>query len=168
VLHALAAALATVFVVQGENMYPSLKAQQRVEFDTRAYAHAHPRVGDIVLIRPPKGAAESRCGSPRQPGDRLCVMPYGGPDRRSLRFVTRVVAVGGDRISLERGRLIRNGRRDHRKGCTGTGCTFNGTITVPAGHVYVLGDNRGASDDSRFWGALPAKQVLGRYVRTLP
>jgi signal peptidase I len=46
-------------------------------------------------------------------------------------------------------------------------CTFPRTITVPAGHVYLLGDNRGASDDSRFWGAVPVAQVLGRYARTV-
>ena len=46
-------------------------------------------------------------------------------------------------------------------------CDYPRTITVPAGHVYILGDNRGASDDSRFWGAVPVAQVLGRYVRTV-
>jgi signal peptidase I len=165
---ALVVAATEIFVVKGENMYPTLKINQRVEFDTAAKATQHPRVGDIVLIRPPRGAALSRCGAPREPAGGLCVKPYGGPDKKSLPFVTRVVALGGDRISLRSGKFTRNGRLERRKGCSFTGCTFKGTITVPAGHVYLAGDNRGSSDDSRFWGALPIAQVLGRYVRTLP
>jgi signal peptidase I len=65
--------------------------------------------------------------------------------------------------------VIRNGRRETRKNIRSCrhddACTLPRTITVPQGHVYVAGDNRPSSDDSRFWGALPLSQVLGRYVR---
>jgi signal peptidase I len=85
--------------------------------------------------------------------------------------VARIVAVGGDRISIRRGRVVRNGKletRKHLRKCKrDQACDYPRTITVPAGHVYILGDNRGASDDSRFWGAVPVSQVLGRYVRTV-
>ena len=169
-IQALAALLAAtsgeVFVIQGENMSPTLEIGQRVEFDMFAYTRQRPQVGDIVLVHPPRGAADNRCGSPREPARRLCVKPFGGPDRK-FRFVTRVVAVGGDRISLRRGRFTRNGKLERRTGCREVGCTFRGTITVPAGHVYLAGDNRGSSDDSRFWGAVPSAQVLARFVRKL-
>ena len=72
-------------------------------------------------------------------------------------------------MTFKRGLLIRNGRRERRKTvsrCDGDVCTYRETITVPAGHVYVAGDNRGSSDDSRIWGALPIDQLVGRYVRT--
>ncbi|MGN6814781.1 MAG: signal peptidase I [Solirubrobacterales bacterium] len=36
------------------------------------------------------------------------------------------------------------------------------TITIPPGHYFMLGDNRGASDDSRFWGPVPADWILGK------
>ena len=161
-----------IFVVLSENMSPRLNINQRIEFDMDAYKTQAPRVGDIVLIHPPRGAALGRCGSPRQPvAGQLCVKPFGGPDPESLRFIMRVVAVGGDRISLRRGRVVRNGTLERRRGlsaCTiDEGCTFPRTITVPAGHVYLLGDNRPSSDDSRFWGALPTAQLVGRYVRTV-
>src|SRR4051812_22718447 len=176
-----AAALATaallaqteVFVIQGENREPRLHVNQRVEFDRAAYHSAPPQVGDIVLIQPPRGAALERCGAPRHPtAKQLCVKPFGGGDPESLPFVTRIVAVGGDRIRFRGGRTIRNGTLETRRNirrCRGAefACSYRRAITVPEGHVYVAGDNRPSSDDSRFWGALPVAQVLGRYVRTL-
>ena len=44
---------------------------------------------------------------------------------------------------------------------------FPKTITVPKGHLDMLGDNRGASDDSRFWGSVPEDSVIGRYWFTI-
>ncbi|RKQ90327.1 signal peptidase I [Solirubrobacter pauli] len=156
------------FVIKSTNMSPRLEVNQRVEFDLAAYANQEPKVGDIVLLHPPVGAAEERCGNRPKPRA-ACTKPYGGPDT-SVRFVDRVVAVGGDRISFRRGRVVRNGTLETRKlvrSCSDVdACSFPRTITVPEGHVYVAGDNRGGSDDSRFWGALPIDQVLGRYVRT--
>ena len=40
-------------------------------------------------------------------------------------------------------------------------CDFPGAVRVPADGYFVLGDNRGASDDSRFWGPVPDKWVIG-------
>jgi signal peptidase I len=161
-----------VVTVRAENMSPRLEINERVEFDLAAYDAARPDVGDIVLIRPPPGAiTESQCGSPRRPRpDELCVRPSGRPAPERVRFITRIVALGGDRVRFRRGRVIRNGVLERRRGirvCPYGECTYRRAITVPAGHVYVAGDNRFASDESRFWGALPEDQVLGRYIRTV-
>jgi signal peptidase I len=159
------------FVVKAENMTPRLNLNQRVEFDLAAYATQPPQVGDIVLIHPPRGAHLERCGSPRHAApEKLCIAPFGGPDT-TVKFVMRVVATAGDRVTFRRGLVLRNGTPERRKnirrcGDAENGCYYRETITVPARHVYVAGDNRGSSDDSRFWGALPTAQVLGRYVRT--
>ena len=155
------------FIIKSENMSPRLNINHRVEFDMAAYATRPPEVGDIVILHPPVGARAERCGNRPRPGA-ACAKPFGGPDA-SVRFVDRVVAVGGDRVSFRRGRFVRNGKPETRKNipkCRAVdGCRFPRTITVPDGHVYVLGDNRESSDDSRYWGALPIAQVLGRYVR---
>ena len=157
-----------VYVIRSENMLPRLAPGQRVEIDLTAYASRAPDIGHIVLLHPPTGASTNECGDePLRPGA-ACAIPSGGADT-TVTYISRIVAVGGDRISLRRGRVIRNGKRETRKNLRrcprDAGCTFPRTITVPAGHVYVAGDNRGASDDSRFWGAVPVSQVLGRYVR---
>ena len=84
-----------------------------------------------------------------------------------MTFVKRIVAEGGDRISMRDGKIIRNGKPETTKGpqvCEESdGCDYPREITVPEGHFFALGDNRGASDDSRFWGPVPEDQVIGRY-----
>jgi len=41
-------------------------------------------------------------------------------------------------------------------------CNMPKTIRLPPGNYFMLGDNRGASDDSRFWGPVPKQQILGK------
>src|SRR3954451_3944955 len=91
------------FIIKGENMYQRLKINQRFEFDMAAYTTQPPQVGDIVILHPPVGAEQNRCGNHPKPGA-ACAKPFGGPDT-SVRFVDRVVGVGGDRISFRRGRI---------------------------------------------------------------
>ena len=49
-----------------------------------------------------------------------------------------------------------------------TNCDFPVSVRVPAGQYYVLGDNRGVSDDSRFWGPVPASSIIGVVVHCGP
>ena len=83
-------------------------------------------------------------------------------------FVKRVVAGPGDLISLVDGHVVRNGVREsdaYIAPCgPGSSCSFPTPVRVPAGEYYVLGDNRGSSDDSRFWGPVPAAWIIGTVV----
>ena len=110
-----------------------------------------------------RSAPRSRCASP---ATGLCERSAGGP-APDVRYITRIVAVGCDTVRMRRGRIIRNGgwkpAAPSAAAAVRTGCTLNRS---PPGHVYLAGDNRASSDDSRFWGALPVAQLLGRYVRT--
>jgi signal peptidase I len=77
-----------------------------------------------------------------------------------------VVGLPGDRLRITDGHVWRNGHDEsgrYLQPCTqGAGlCTFPRTITVPAGHYYLMGDNRGDSDDSRFWGPVPQWSIIG-------
>ena len=178
------AALVIAFVVQlvlvktyripSGSMEPTLDIGQRVLVNRIGMRFGDPSVGDIVVFHPPQGADDPsapRCGVATEGlgSSRACSTPT--PERSSQTFIKRVVAVGGDRIQIHDGHVIRNGRREpdaFTNPCSegGNGCTFGGTITVPNDSFFVMGDNRGASDDSRFWGPVPKRWIIGTTVAT--
>ena len=149
-----------VYRLPTENMRPTFEAGDRI-----AALKGDVERGDIVVFHPPAAAITGECARPVD-SDRLC--PRAGGGRAKVSFVKRVVAVGGDRIGLRDGRVILNDRdldEPYVRPCEGAeGCTFKGEVTVPRGQVYLLGDNRGQSDDSRFWGPVPEDWVVGRVV----
>jgi signal peptidase I len=150
-------------------MEPALKLGERFTADLHARS---PSVGDIVVFHPPAGAdsVTPRCGDRTAGVNHRRACDRGTAAVSSQTFVKRVVAVGGDRISLRDGRVIRNGKPESgyrvlTSGCAAAQCDFPQTITVPAGAYYMLGDNRGASDDSRFWGPVPKRSIIGTVQR---
>jgi signal peptidase I len=85
-----------------------------------------------------------------------------------VNFIKRVVAGPGDTIRIVRGHVIRNGKRENDPYIADTcgsdanrGCTLSTPITIPPGHWFMMGDNRGESDDSRFWGPVPRNAIIG-------
>ena len=88
--------------------------------------------------------------------------------RRSPRqtFIKRVVGGPGRHASRSQdGHVIRNGVREKDAYIAPCGadssCNFRTPITIPPGHYFMMGDNRGVSDDSRFWGPVPDKWIIG-------
>ena len=81
-------------------------------------------------------------------------------------FIKRVVAVPGDTLSIKNGIPIVNGEPFtgdwEIRPCRGIGgCDFPKPITIPPDHYFMMGDNRGASDDSRYWGPVPRDWIIG-------
>ena len=74
-----------------------------------------------------------------------------------------------DPAALE-GRVVLNGKLQNEpfaEPCGGgEGCDFPTEITIPPGHYFMMGDNRGSSDDSRFWGPVPKKWIIGQAFAT--
>jgi signal peptidase I len=153
------------FRIPSESMVPTLQVGQRVLVDriTPKLGNDYGR-GDILVFTPPAGADTDSCGVPDQAG-RPC--PQATPNRSSSDFIKRVVAVGGDRVSVRGGHVWLNGREQHESfanlsGCTpGDECDMPRSITIPKGYLFMMGDNRGASADSRVWGPIPKKWVIG-------
>jgi len=90
------------------------------------------------------------------------------PERTDLEFVQRVVAGEGDRVSIRRGRLHLNGERQHEpwapRAVRCETCDLPREVVVPDGHVFLMGDNRRLSGDSRAFGPVPAAWINGRAV----
>jgi signal peptidase I len=75
-------------------------------------------------------------------------------------FVKRVIGIGGDQISIRDGAVYLNGRRLREPYANGP-TDGAGEIEVPGEHVFVLGDNRSQSCDSRVWGPLAVRRIIG-------
>ena len=151
--------------IPSPSMVPTLKIGQRILANRLIN---HPSVGDIVVFHPPKGADPATnpiCGNPAQGQGHSQACDQPTPGESSQTFIKRVVGGPGDRISIADGHVIRNGVREkdsYIAACAGdASCNFRQTIVVPPDDYFMMGDNRGASDDSRFWGPVPNKWVIG-------
>jgi signal peptidase I len=153
--------------IPSPSMVPTLAVGERVLVNRVGDRFSDPAVGDIVVFHPPAGAAagEDQCGAPHEGEgqDQPCGLPTKGKSNEN--FIKRVVGGPGDTIAIVGGHVVRNGKRAKepfiRNCAQGADCDFPKPVKVPAGHYFMMGDNRGESDDSRFWGPVPRAWVVG-------
>jgi signal peptidase I len=127
------------------SMAPTLEVGDRLVIEKLSYHVRTPRRGDIVVFRPPAPAVQMNAGlDPTVP------------------WIKRVVALPGDRVAVEDGRLLVNGRPLSEPYLDESPRYSMREKTVPAESVFVLGDNRNHSIDSSAWGPLPMRNILGR------
>jgi signal peptidase I len=170
---AIEAFVVKAYRIPSGSMLPTLHVNQRVLVD-RIGAHFYtPHIGDIVVFHPPNNYAS--CTDPDQGQDGV------GEDHASpcdavatkpapVTFIKRVVGLPGDRLAIRDGQVIRDGvaeKDSYAVPCPGLGaCTFPEAITIPRGTYYMMGDNRPDSQDSRYWGPVPRKWIIGKAVLT--
>ncbi|MEA2446179.1 MAG: signal peptidase [Thermoleophilales bacterium] len=151
------------FRIPSESMEPTLIVGERVLVDRVSPRFSDPARGDIVVFKPPKGADQDVCGAPQQRPDQACSMPT--PDRSNTNFIKRVVGVPGDHLKVLKGRVYIDGKLQKEpfikpsESCDT--CNLPREITIPPGQFFMMGDNRGNSDDSRVWGPVKKKWIIG-------
>ena len=156
------------------SMEPTLAIGQRVLVDRIGERFSDPAIGDIVVFHPPTGADTSQCGNsgqgPFYDGPRShfpCDRPTSS--QSSQTFIKRVVAGPGDTVAVHGGFAVVNGKlqsASYIRACGGGPECELGPIKIPAGHYFMMGDNRGQSDDSRFWGPVPKGWIIGTAFAT--
>jgi signal peptidase I len=150
------------FRIPSESMEPTLDVGQRVLVDRVSFRFSEPDRGDIVVFKPPRGADTNQCGV-AHPQTEAC--PRETPQRSDTNFIKRVVAVPGDRLKVIAGRVYIDGKIQKEpfirpdENCQI--CNLPREIKIPPGHFFMMGDNRGESADSREWGPVPKKWIIG-------
>jgi signal peptidase I len=138
----LIALLINVFVgqatrVEGQSMEPNLHSDQRLVVEKLSYHFHGPRRFDIVVIKMPSQ------------GDEL--------------LIKRVIGLPGDTVEIRDGHVFINGELLNEPFTNEpTQPGRYSKITVPPLNIFVLGDNRGRSNDSRSFGPVPIANVIGR------
>jgi signal peptidase I len=140
------------FRIPSESMVPTLLVGDRVLVNKVSYKLHEVHRGDVVVFRRPEKLQDP---SGTEPED----------------LIKRVVAVGGDTVVARDGVLYVNNRpmtEPYVQPGTGT-FQLDEAVTVPDGQVFVMGDNRQNSQDSRYFGPIPTDSIIGRaFVRMYP
>ncbi|MES2225930.1 MAG: signal peptidase I [Patescibacteria group bacterium] len=140
--------VAQPFVVEGESMHPTFESADYLIVDELTYHFEKPERGDVIVFR------------------------Y--PNDPSVFYIKRIIGLPGETVSIDKGQV-------HILKTDGTAitldesyvvdedATYTQSTSVGPGQYFVMGDNRPKSSDSRVWGLLPQKNIIGRaFIRLLP
>lgn len=129
-----------LYLVEGPSMRPTLLNHERLVVNKFIYRFKEPQRGDVLVFRYPKD--------------------------QSRDFIKRVIAVPGDTIEIREGRVFLNGELQNETYILEKTRGSYPLSTVPEEHIFVMGDNRNNSEDSRFSdvGFVPYDLVKGKAV----
>lgn len=128
------------FYIPSSSMEPTLDIGDRVLVSKFSYRFFEPKPGDVVVFISPTSSADTEED-----------------------YIKRIVATPGMSIEVRGGKLFVNGRPKTEPYIRPESSTSNyGPLKVPKGKVFVMGDNRGNSKDSRYFGPIDKKKLLGK------
>ncbi|SDW98168.1 signal peptidase I Serine peptidase. MEROPS family S26A [Marininema mesophilum] len=122
------------YIVHGHSMLPLLNTDERILVNTWVYNVDKPRYGDVIVFR----ATEKE------------------------KYIKRVIGLPGDTVEIKEGKVYRNGRKIKEPYLVGRIIGAAPPVKVLPDHLYVLGDNRNNSKDSRQLGLISMREVVGR------
>jgi len=130
--------LIQLYVVDGQSMVPTLQHMDRLLVNKIVYRLREPKPGEIIVLEDP--------ANPRR------------------QLIKRVIAVGGETVQIRNRVTFVNGKPLHEEYTNPVSVHFKDMepYTVPEGYVYVMGDNRGGSMDSRHLGPIELSKIEGK------
>ncbi|MQB00595.1 MAG: signal peptidase I [Actinobacteria bacterium] len=152
------------FYIPSESMEPTLAEGDRVLVEKLSYRFGEPERGDVVVFARELGAprTDEDEGVLARIGDAVREL-FGFPTGGEQDFIKRVVGTGGDVVQGRGGRVLVNGHRMAEPYLAdGTELGDFGPVEIPPGAVFVMGDNRTHSDDSRNYGPIEGSQIVGK------
>jgi signal peptidase I len=138
--------------VDGFSMRPTLQDGEFVLINRLAYRLGSFQRGDIIVFRPPMYPEADILR-------RFLGLPNISDEYED--YVKRIIGLPGDTVKIEHGSVSLNGFT-LSEAYIAAPPEYSGEWSVPAGNLFVLGDNRNNSADSHAWGFLPEKNVLGK------
>lgn len=150
VIAVILALIVRAFVVQAfkiptGSMKPTLNENNRIFVNKYIYRFKDPQRGDIVVFKYPEDLKKD--------------------------FIKRLIATGGETVEIKDGNIFIDGKQAdnpiinsiyyYNRGEYGG---VGQKITVPKDSFYMLGDNSGSSRDSRYWGFVPRKYIIGKAI----
>ncbi|MCE1249086.1 MAG: signal peptidase I [Firmicutes bacterium] len=127
------------FYIPSGSMIPTLKVNDYILVNEFVYRFKKPQRNDIIVFTPPPAAqAEGK------------------------EFIKRVIALGGEKVEIKDHKVFINDVPREDPTVENQVDYDMPAITVPPGHLFVMGDNRPLSADSHIWGFLPEKNVIGK------
>ncbi len=154
------------FRVDGESMSPSLANGQYLLVNKAVFFHFDLNaVRNILPGEDRQGKDEVYLFHPPQRGD---IIVFDPPLRSDKPYVKRVIGLPGDRIAVHDNKVWANGTAiDEQYIAAPPHYTYpltGGEFTVPAGSIFVFGDNRNNSSDSHIFGQVPLDNVIGKAI----
>ncbi len=154
--------------IPSTSMVPTLQIKDRLVVERYSRFYTTPKRGQIMVFYPPDVTLPTDAWS--------LFARYTGILCKDIAYIKRVIGIPGDKLEIkispttgEYAVFINDKQIDEPYVNEGsyTPCdenTFCGSMTIPEGQYFMMGDNRGNSADSRFWGLLPQDRFIGRAV----